>query len=307
MRQRGAIFAIGGREVRDANLDVLAHFVARCGGPGARIVVLSAAVRDPAALTAEYDAAFRALGAGEVTAFHQERRAEASDPAVLAAVDAADGVFFTGGHQLQLVSTLGGTPLAARLHARHQEGLHLAGTSAGASAMSTVMIARGAGRTTARLSAVRLAAGLGFLPEVIVDQHFRERDRFGRLFAAVLCNPAMLGFGLDENTAFVLDPGGVVSVCGSGTLTIVDGAGLEATNIAAIPDDAPAAFAGLRLHALGAGWTYDLSSRRVDWRIAAIAPPEPVINAGANGADASGPEPPRRAASGGGSSAAPDR
>jgi cyanophycinase len=120
--------------------------------------------------------------------------------------------------------------------------------------MSTVMIARGAGQSAARFSAVRMSPGLGFIGDVIVDQHFRERDRFGRLLAAVLCNPSMLGFGLDENTAFVLDAAGGVSVCGSGTLTVVDGSGLEATNIDEVPEDSPSAFAGMRLHALSAGW-----------------------------------------------------
>jgi cyanophycinase len=148
--------------------------------------------------------------------------------------------------------------------------MHLGGTSAGAAALSTVMIARGAGQTAACLASVRMSPGLGFLRDIIVDQHFRERDRFGRLLAAVLCNPSMLGFGLDENTACVLDTTDSVSVCGSGTLTIFDAAGLEATNIDEIPDAAPAAFAGVHMHALTTGWTYDLKRRRVNSQLAAI-------------------------------------
>ena len=181
----------------------------------------------------------------------------------MAAVDRADGVFFTGGNQLKLVYTIAGTPLESRLRERHRSGLHLGGTSAGASAMSAVMIARGTGRSAARLSSVRMSPGLGFLPQVIVDQHFRERDRFGRLLAAVLCNPSMLGLGLDEDTAFALDATDRLSVCGSGTLTIVDGSRLEATNIDNVPENAPAAFAGMRMHVLSDGWSYDLIQRRV--------------------------------------------
>ncbi len=271
--KRGSIFAIGGREIGQGNLDVLARFVSCCGGTSARLVVLTTASREPVRRARAYELAFQSLGVGQVTYFHQEHRGEAGDAAVLSAVDEADGVFFTGGSQLKLVSTIAGTPLLERLRARHLCGLHLGGTSAGASALSAVMIARGDGRLAARLASVRMSPGLGFLRQVIVDQHFRERDRLGRLLAVVLCNPSMLGFGLDENTAFVLDAADRISVCGSGTLTIVDGALLEATNVDEVPDEAPAAFAGMRLHALSSGWTYDLPTRRVEWPAAVTEPP----------------------------------
>jgi cyanophycinase len=281
----GRIVAIGGAEIRSGDLDVLGHFVACCGGHGARVAVLTTASREPAERNRDYAAAFRALGVEEVAFFHQEHREEASDPALLAAVDAADGVFFTGGSQLKLVSTIAGTPLEARLRARYFAGMTLGGTSAGASALSTVMIARGEGRVAARLAAVRMSPGLGFVPQAIIDQHFRERDRLGRLIAAVLCNPGMLGLGLDEGAAFVLDPVGCLSVVGRGTLTVVDGSALEATNVAAVPDQAPAAYAGVRLHALCAGWSYDLATRRVDTRVPAIAlPPAVPVTDGGEGA-----------------------
>jgi cyanophycinase len=226
-------------------------------------MVLSTASRDPRRRVAEYQRAFAALGVNDLSFFHQEQRSEAGDPDLLAAAKKADGVFFTGGNQLKLVSNIGGTPLETVLREQHLRGLHLGGTSAGASALSAVMIARGTGRSSARLSSVRMSPGLGFLAGIIVDQHFRERDRFGRLLATVLCNPSMLGFGLDEDTAFSLDANDRVSVFGGGTLTIVDGTHLEASSIDEVPDDAPAAFAGMRLHVLSAGWTYDLRSGRV--------------------------------------------
>ncbi len=261
--RRGSLFVVGGREARREDPLILEHFISRCGGPSARLLVLSAASSQPALRQCEYDEAFRTLGVRSVSFFHQERREEAENRVLLAAVDRADGVFFTGGNQLKLVTTLGGTSLEARLRERHRSGLHLGGTSAGASALCAVMIARGRGRTTARLSSVRLSPGRGILSEVIVDQHFRERDRFGRLLAAVLCNPRMLGFGLDEDTAFVLDPADRVSVIGRGTLTIVDGAHLLGTNLAELGDNEPAAFAGMRLHVLSEGWTFDLTERQV--------------------------------------------
>ena len=262
-RRRGTIFAVGGREARRGHSAILAQFVSLCGGPAARLMVLSTASREPQRRIAEYHRAFAALGVNEPLFFHQDQRDEAGNPDLLAAAKDADGVFFTGGSQLKLVSTIGGTPLESVLRERHLQGLHLGGTSAGASALSAVMIARGAGRSSARLSSVRMSPGLGFLARIIVDQHFRERDRFGRLLATVLCNPSMLGFGLDEDTAFALDANDRVSVFGSGTLTIVDGMHLEASSIDEVPDEAPAAFAGMRLHVLSAGWTYDLRSGRV--------------------------------------------
>jgi cyanophycinase len=259
----GSIFAIGGREDRVGAKDLLHRFVEICGAHEARIVVLSTASREPIERLAEYRAAFEAIGVAEVACFHQEERAEANDPKLLAAIDAADGIFMTGGNQLKLVTTLAGSDLEKRLRERHVSGLHLAGTSAGASALSAVMIARGKARSAARLSSLRMSPGLAILPGIIVDQHFRERDRIGRLIAAILCNPGMLGFGLDEDTAFELDAQNQVRVMGKGTLTIVDASRLAATDIGRIPEDSPAAFAGLQLHALSAGWTFDTVTRQV--------------------------------------------
>jgi cyanophycinase len=116
------------------------------------------------------------------------------------------------------------------------------------------------------------------IPGAIIDQHFRERDRFGRLLAAVLCNPSMLGFGLDENTAFELDASDRLRVMGSGTLTIVDASDLEATNVDEVPDEAPAAFAGMRLHVLSQGWSFELADRRVERPPANAADDEPDVD-----------------------------
>lgn len=276
--QRGSLLAIGGHEVRGgADAAILRHFVDRSGGSAARLVVLSTASPKPEERTAEYRGAFHDLGVDHVSFFHQNHRDEADDPALLRAVDEADGVFFTGGNQLKLVTVLAGTILESTLRERHRSGLHLAGTSAGASAMSAVMIARGRARSAARLSSIRMSPGFGLLPRVIVDQHFRERDRFGRLIAAVLCNPSMLGFGLDEDTAFELDENDRASVIGSGSLTIVDGSELEGTNLDVVAADAPAAFAGLRVHVLTAGWSYDLRTGRIERPRIDPAQCEPVV------------------------------
>lgn len=259
----GSVFAVGGREAREGTLVVLERFVALCGGPAARLVLILTASDEPEERIGRYDHAFRTLGVTDLSFFHPTTGTEAAGSDLLAALERADGVFFCGGSQLKLVSTLGGTLFEARLRTRHAQGLHIGGSSAGASAMSAVMITGGKSGSTARRGSVAMTPGFGFLSKIIVDQHFTERDRFGRLFAAVLCNPSMLGLGLDEDTAFAFDADHRLRVHGNGTLTIVDASSLEANGISAVPATAPAAFAGMRVHALTDGWTYDVAQRRV--------------------------------------------
>lgn len=261
--RRGSLFAIGGREDRLGEMAVLERFAELCGGEAARLVVVSSASLDPEKKVAEYDRAFRSLGVEETIFLHPSNRAEADAPEHREAIERASGVFFVGGNQLKLVSELGGTRLIKHITQRFADGLHVGGTSAGASALGTVMIARGKARSAARLSTPRMSAGFGLCPGLILDQHFRERDRFGRLLAAVLCNPASLGVGLDEDTALLLEPGNRLEVFGRGSVTIVDGRRLEANEIAIAPEEAPAAFAGMRLHVLTEGWRYDPIDDRV--------------------------------------------
>lgn len=260
---RGALFAIGGREKKTGEATILDRFVSLCGGTDSRLLVLSTASREPEEKVTEYDAAFRALGAGDVAYVHPQNRAEAEDPKLLATLESATGVFVVGGNQLKLVSELAGTKLIERLRELYGAGLHIGGTSAGASALCGVMIARGKARSAARLASLRLTAGFGLLPNLILDQHFRERDRFGRLLAAVLCNPSLLGLGLDEDTALILDGSDRLSVIGSRSVTVVDASRLEENDIGVVPEGSPAAFAGMRMHVLTEGWTYDLADGRI--------------------------------------------
>ena len=280
--RRGQLFVVGGAEDKERGRLILRRFVAAAGGSDARVVVVATASREPEELLRQYRVAFRSLGVGDLYECWQDRRADGDGPALVDAVRRASGVYFTGGDQLRLVATLGGTDFAAMLHRRHAEGLHIGGTSAGASALSTVMIARGRGRAAPRLSSVRLSPGLGILRRVIVDQHFRERDRIGRLMAAVLRNPYMLGFGIDEDTAFIVSPGGRVEVIGRGTLTIVDGHGLIASTIADARDHDRLAFAGMSVHVLGPEWTFDIDTRRA--RIPNGRPADAVLS-GPGGAE----------------------
>ncbi|MCH7602574.1 MAG: cyanophycinase [Planctomycetes bacterium] len=260
---RGNLFVVGGAEDKERGKLILRRFLDAAGAEAARILVVATASARPEKLLADYESAFRELGASDIHLCYQEQRADAQDPAVIALLRRATGVYFTGGDQLKLVTTLGGTGFASALHDCYRSGLHIGGTSAGASAMSTVMIARGRGRSAPRLASVRLSPGLGILRRVIVDQHFQERDRIGRLMAAVLRNPYMLGFGIDEDTAFIVSPDGRVEVLGRGTLTIVDGAELIGSSIADMKENEPIAFAGMKVHVLGTGWEFQIGSRAI--------------------------------------------
>lgn len=240
---------------------ILDRFVALCGGSEARLLVVSSASRDPKSKVAEYDAAFRGCGAGEVEFVHPASIQQADAAELLAALETATGVFFVGGNQLKLVSEIGGSTFIRRLRERHAAGLHIGGTSAGASALGTLMIARGKARSAARLSSPRMSAGFGIVTNLLIDQHFRERDRFGRLMAAVLCNPECLGLGLDEDTAVLFEEGDRFRVFGRGSVTILDGTEIAANEIGVVPEDSPAAFVGMRMHVLTDGWSYTLSER----------------------------------------------
>ena len=265
--RRGPIIAIGGRETTDdRGVSVLRRFVDACGGRKSRLLVLTAASAEPEKKEAQYRDVFATMGVQKMTAFHQSSRKDAASPDVLAAVDRADGVFFAGGSQLRLVTTLAGTPLAERLHERHGQGMPIGGSSAGASALGAVMIARGTGGRAARPSTLRLSPGLGFFPAAIIDQHFRERNRYGRLIAAVLAHPSLLGLGLDEGTGFAVDASGLLTVLGRGILTVLDGSNLQAADVASTPPGSPAAFVGLRMHALASGWRFLPRDRRVEPR-----------------------------------------
>ncbi len=259
---RGALFLVGGNDGRNEDRALIDRFVKICGGASARVLVITSASLTPDRHFREYSEAFQGLGVREVSIFHAEKRAASDDPALLSSLDRADGVYFSGGGQRRLVSAMGGTQFDERLHQRYGEGLHVGATSAGASAMSSVMIAQGGRRKSNQHSTVELSTGFGLLPEIIVDQHFQQRERFQRLIAAVLLNPAMLGFGLDERTAVEIDSFGHAEVFGTGALTVVDGSQLlDSGPIDSNENDRPLAFGGMRLNILTEGWGYDLTTR----------------------------------------------
>jgi cyanophycinase len=261
---RGALIAIGGAEDKVGDRAVLRDVIERAGGKKAIVAVFPTASSIPQELSATYEAIFRSMGA-EVRTVWLEERADAEDPETLALLDGVTAIFFTGGSQGRIVTLLGGTPMATAIRRAHRSGVIVAGTSAGASVICDHMIAQGKKGYAPRRSSVTLAPGLGLTKRLVIDQHFAQRHRIGRLFAAVALNPFLIGVGIDEDTGFVIAANNHATVVGRGTVTIIDGAKILHTDIHETADANPAALLGLSVHVLTQGCGYDIDARLPTW------------------------------------------
>lgn len=259
-KTRGWIIPVGGAEVKENNPQILSRFVELCGGANARIAIIPSASR-LLETGPKYERIFMALGAESALSVDFETRKDASDPKRLAVLDGVSGIFFTGGSQLRLATLLGGTPVAKRVRELNAHGVHVCGTSAGASFMSEHMIAFGEEGSTPIAGNVRLAPGLGLTNRFIIDQHFRQRDRLGRLTAALAYNPFAIGIGLDEDSAAFISPEQELEVGGSGAVTVVDATDLEFSSMDQVDEGSPVCMLGLRVHILVAGSTFNLHTR----------------------------------------------
>jgi cyanophycinase len=256
---RGAIVPIGGAEDKLRDAAILRRFTELAGGRRARIMVIPTA-SEIADTGARYEAVFRSLGA-EARALPLDRREDCQRPEWLEALSTATGVFLAGGNQLRLSTTLGGTAVATRIRRLNADGVAVAGTSAGAAFLSEHMIAFGAEGATPRGDMVTLAPGLGLTNRVIVDQHFRQRDRLGRLLTALAYNPFAQGLGLDEDTAAFIAPDDRLEVVGTGAVTVVDPSELDYSSMGEVTAQEPVCLIGVKLHVLVHGATYDLGRR----------------------------------------------
>ena len=263
----GTVIVIGGAEDKVRDRVILSRFIALAGGEDATIAVISTASSLGLEAGQRYRQVFMELGAREVHTLHAVTRPQANDEAAVRVVQDATGIFMTGGNQLRLASTLGGTRLADAILDRFRLGAVVAGTSAGASAMSSHMIAFGASGATPKQRMAQIAAGLGVLPGVIIDQHFQQRNRLGRLLSLIAQNPSLLGLGVDEDTAGVVGPDHVLEVIGRGSVTIIDGAASE-TDAWEVGGHRPLMISNVVLHSLPAGYRFDLRRRH---RVAAPA------------------------------------
>jgi cyanophycinase len=271
----GPVIIIGGAEDKLRDKVILSRFVELAGGANANVVIISTASSLGDEATHLYQQIFTQMGAGYASGMRPLTRDDADEPQAAALVDHATGIFLTGGNQLRLSSVVSGTRLGAALVRANLRGAVVAGTSAGASAVSTHMVAFGASGPSPKHRMVQMAAGLGLLPNVVVDQHFEQRTRLGRLLAVVAQSPSLLGMGLDEDTAAIVWPDRTVEVIGRGAVTIVDGSEAQ-TDAFQTKGHRPMMVSGAILHSLPSGYRFDLETRTLLPRVEEARPKRAV-------------------------------
>jgi cyanophycinase len=258
------LLPIGGNH--DSTGPIIEQFLRLSGGPEARIAILATASGLKEAGKSQ-SRAFTEMGLkrpAEILTIRE--RTAADDPAVLRVIREATGIFISGGAQMRLSSTLGGTEFHKALLNAYRGGVVVAGTSAGAACMSAVMISDGDGGQSPRLGNARLVAGLGFRDGVLFDQHFSQRNRIGRLLVSISANPALLGIGIDENTAALIEDD-MLSVLGANSIFVLDGRSMTNSNVAEVKNRQLVAMSGMTLHVLTAGCQFDIKERK------AVLPP----------------------------------
>ena len=257
--RRGPLLIIGGNEDKDGDRVILKEVARRLDG--GRLVVAAVASREPDGYFEAYREAFGALGVDDIVEFYVQERSDGSDPDTVAKLDGASAIFFTGGDQLRISSQIGDTAIERRILDLHHAGGLIAGTSAGASVMSETMLVKGASSESHRIGELHMAPGLGLMRDVIIDQHFAERGRHGRLLGAVAHNPRLLGVGIDEDTALLVE-GDAGRVLGRGAVYVVDGEEATHSNIAEARSDDALSIFDVRMHVLSSGDRFDFRSRR---------------------------------------------
>ena len=264
-RNIGRLLLIGGNEDMHSDtkeMRILPHFVKLCGGRRARIIVCGTPSKNVTEKEREYAKIFRKLGAAEVIEARVNTRQDGDDDELIKQVRRAKGIFFTGGDQMRLTAIIAGTPFGEEIrHRLWNEGLVVAGTSAGAAAVSSTMITGGADSGTVRRADVRLAPGLGYWRDTVVDTHFAQRGRISRMMVLFAQNPQILGVGLDENTAIDVRPGERFLVLGEGAAFVFDGA-VTHSNAPEVYDDEVIALTDAMMHVLPEDYGFDLRTKR---------------------------------------------
>ncbi|MBA2289442.1 MAG: cyanophycinase [Chloroflexia bacterium] len=257
---RGVLMAIGGAEDKMDDKVILSAFSNLAGGKKARIAIVpTASSIETAGL--RYKAIFLGMGVESAEVVYIQNREDASLEDNLRELDRATGIFLTGGNQLKLSAIIGGTRFEECVRRRHQQGVVIAGTSAGASILSAHMVAGGAGGAVPKQRMAQMVAGFGLISDLIIDQHFRQRNRIGRLLTLVATNPGLLGIGIDEDTAAVFDADGTtMEVIGRHSVTIVDGSQMY-SDIYRVKGHGEVTVSDARLHVLPAGRKFDLGTR----------------------------------------------
>lgn len=258
----GTLLIIGGAEDKTGKCEILSRFVKLSGAGSSIIIIITTAAEEPDRVGQEYRRIFNKLGAGHIEVLNIDSRRRANHSYMGRLLEKATGIFFTGGDQLRITSVLGGTVTNEGLRSAYLRGTVIAGTSAGASVMSSTMIVEGDSDHAPNLNSIKLAPGLGLLEEVVIDQHFAQRGRIGRLLSAVAHNPYILGMGIDEDTAVLVHPDARLEVIGSQTVTFLDGRQIIFTNISELSPDQALAIENIVLHIIPRGFGFNLAARR---------------------------------------------
>jgi cyanophycinase len=274
----GKLIAIGGAEDKGTNLEtgdihrnnlnffelgILRRVVEEAGGPSARIEVITTASMIPYEVGENYLNAFGKIGCTNVDVMHIRNRQDAGNNEYISRIQNCDAVMFSGGNQLRLSATDGGTEFLKILKRRYQqENFVIAGTSAGAMAMSHTMIYEGNATRAHLKGEVKITTGLAFINSLIIDSHFEKRGRFGRLVQAVAGNPGAIGIGLGEDTGMLITEGNKMEAIGSGLVVIIDGHDIMHSNIADIPEGNPVSIENLKVHFCEKGNGYLIAERK---------------------------------------------
>lgn len=261
-KAHGRLMAIGGAEDREGEARILKKLVELAGGKNAHIVIMTVATNHPRKTGNEMKKVFQRLGAKNVETLDVSERQDADSDKHLEAVEKATGLYFTGGDQIHITSLLGGTRLQKIIHERYEKDLIVAGTSAGAAMMSNSMILNGDGEENPRLRGVEIGPGMDLIIGAMIDTHFSQRGRHGRLLSAVAHYPQDLGLGVDENTAMIINKN-EFEVIGEGAVTVIDGGAMTFTNAPDIGKDDNLALADVKIHVLPEGYKFNLHDRRV--------------------------------------------
>ncbi len=260
--EKNRLIIIGGGEDKRADKEILKEVVYLSGNKDAHIAIITTATNYPLEVGEEYKRIFYEIGADKVETINITSRKEANRKHITRNLNNVTCIFFVGGDQLRISSILGGTEFHSYIKNSLEDGTIIAGTSAGASMMSEVMVVEGEEEDAPRKCTLKMAPGMGLLEGVIIDQHFNQRGRIGRLLGAVAQNPQTIGIGIDEDTAIIVSDSNKISVVGSGVVTIVDGKEIDYTNISEQYPNEPLAITNVKVDILPAGYGYNLINRQ---------------------------------------------
>lgn len=261
--KKGILLIIGGAEDKEHEMSILKKYTKLLKNKDAKLLVLTTATKEPEIVGDNYRRVFEELGMSNIDILNIDTRDEANDKETVRKIKESEGIFFTGGDQLRITSIFGGTKSCEALQRCYVGGGVIAGTSAGASVMSNVMIIEGDNNEPAKKCVLKVAPGLNLLNNTIIDQHFAQRGRIGRLLYGVSQNPNILGIGIDEDTSIIVYPDDTFDIYGTNSVTIVDGKSVKSTNVSELEPNEILAISNVTLHVLPEGYSFDLKERKV--------------------------------------------